>query len=163
MLGDRPVYRHALDQVVEAAIGTVVVVTGAVRLDLPDTVTEEHHAGWADGQAGSLQAGLAAARGLNAEFAVIGLADQPGVPAEAWRRVAACPTEWQIVVAAYDGNRGPNPVRLHRSMWGLVPATGDHGARTLITARPELVHEVTCPGTAYDIDTLEDLQAWKSS
>jgi CTP:molybdopterin cytidylyltransferase MocA len=162
-LDGRPVYRHALDHVLAAAIGTVVVVTGAVPLDLPATVTEVHHAAWADGQAGSLHAGLSVARALNAEFVVIGLADQPGIPADAWRLIAGAPTGWQIVVASYDGTRGPNPVRLHRSVWDLVPATGDQGARTLIAGRPALVHEVACPGSAHDIDTLEDLQAWKSS
>ena len=162
-LAGRPVYRHSLDHVVEAAIGTVIVVTGAVPLDLPAAVTEVHHAAWADGQAGSLSAGLAVARELDAEFVVVGLADQPGIPADAWRKVAEAPAAWLVVVASYDGTRGPNPVRLHRTVWNLVPTAGDQGARTLITGRPDLVHEVACPGSAHDIDTLEDLQTWKSS
>lgn len=171
-LGGRPVYRHALDHVVGAAIGPVVVVTGAVPLDLsPGTpaggaaasqVIEAHHPGWAQGQAGSLQRGLAVAAELGATAVVVGLGDQPGIPGDAWRRVATAPPTWQIVVASYDGRRGPNPVRLSRSLWAEIPITGDEGARSLIRRRPELVHEVACPGSAHDIDTLEDLQRWTS-
>lgn len=164
-LGGRPVYAHALGHVRAAAIGPVVVVTGAVALDLPDDVTEVHNERWADGQAGSVHAGLAAALLLDpdVEAAVIGLADQPGIPADAWRAVADASPRWPVVVASYDGRRGPNPVRLLRSVWAQVPVTGDEGARPLMRARPDLVHEVACPGTAHDIDTLEDLQRWTSS
>ena len=161
-LGGRSLVRHALDEVIAAAIGQVVVVTGAVALDLPDGVIEAHHPDWALGQAGSLHCGLAVAAELGATAAVVGLGDQPGVTSEAWRRVATAPPAWRIVVASYDGRRGPNPVRLHRSLWAQVPATGDEGARTLMRQQPALVHEVACPGSALDIDTLEDLQRWTS-
>jgi CTP:molybdopterin cytidylyltransferase MocA len=48
-------------------------------------------------------------------------------------------------------------------VWPLLPVTGDDGARTVMREHPELVHEVSCSGTAADIDTLEDVQRWKSS
>jgi CTP:molybdopterin cytidylyltransferase MocA len=167
VLDDRPVYRWSLDHVLDAkrsgAVHAVVVVTGAVVLELPDDVVEVRNPDWARGQTGSVLAGLLAAAELGAEFAVIGLADQPGVPAGAWERVATAPPTWRIVVASYDGRRGPNPVRLHRSLWGELPSDGDHGARTLISSRPTDVLDVSCPGTAHDIDTTEDLARWKSS
>lgn len=163
LLNGIPLYRHALDHVLAAAVGPVVVVTGAVPLDLPPQVIHVDNPDWSLGQAGSLHTGLQVARELGAGQVIVGLADQPGIPTEAWRLVAGAPPTWSIVVASYDGRRGPNPVRLLRSTWHELATTGDEGARPLMRQRPDLVHEVPCPGNATDIDTLEDLQRWTSS
>ena len=163
----RPVFRHALDHVLRAAaqgaFDDVIVVTGAAEIDIGDpNVIVVHNAAWQDGQAGSLRLALAQAAAGSAEFAVVGLADQPFVPTEAWVTVARAESSRPIVVAAYDGVRGPNPVRLHRSIWNQLPAAGDEGARPLMRLHPEWVDEVACIGSAADIDTLEDLGEWTS-
>ena len=164
LLQGRPVVDHALDHVVDSGVGPVIVVTGAVELDdLPPSVTVVHNAQWQRGQATSIALGLAAAGDMGADAAVLGLGDQPFITAEAWRLIATARPEHRIVLASYDGRRGPHPVRLHRSLWAVLPATGDDGARTLIRQHPALVHEVPCPGSAADIDTLEDLHRWTSS
>jgi molybdenum cofactor cytidylyltransferase len=160
----RSVVAHAIDHALDAGIGPVVVVTGAVALDpvetaLLDRVTVVHNPDWANGQSTSVQTGLRAAEQLGADAVVIGLGDQPGVPAEAWRRVAGAASP--IAVATYGGARR-NPVRLHRSVWPLVPTDGDSGARSVIRLRPELVEAIPCPGSAADIDTREDLQRWQN-
>lgn len=156
-----PVFRHALDHVLAAGFGQVVVVTGAADLDLAvSTVTVIHNPAWEDGQAGSLQLGIATAREARSEFVIVGLADQPFIPTSAWQAVAAADPASPIVVATYDGVRGPNPVRLHRSVWSDLPTEGDEGARPLMRLHPEWVHEVACVGSAADIDTLEDLGSW---
>ena len=159
----RSVHEHAVAAVVAAEIGRVVVVTGAVALALPDEVIVAHNPLWSQGQATSLRTGIDAAAVLGADAVVVGLADQPFVPADAWRAVAGAPPEWPIVVATYDGRRGPNPVRLHRSTWSSLPVAGDEGARGLIRGNPSLVREVPCSGSPADIDTLEDLDRWTSS
>ncbi|HEY3483768.1 MAG TPA: nucleotidyltransferase family protein [Ilumatobacteraceae bacterium] len=142
-----------------AAIGPAVVVTGAVDLDLAADVEKVHNPRWAQGQATSMQCAIDAARRAGATAIVVGLADQPFVTVEAWRAVAA--SSAPIAVASYEGRRG-NPVRLHESVWHLLPTTGDEGARALMRVRPDLVEPVPCAGSAADIDTLEDLQRWQS-
>lgn len=151
--------RHA----VTAAAGPVLVITGAVDLDdiiaaAGPTVTSIHHPGWADGQASSLQVAVAEAQRRGVEAIVVGLADQPFVDPDAWRQVAESTAS--IAVATYQGHRR-NPVRLHRSVWPLLPTSGDEGARSLVRLQAELVEEIPCAGSAADIDTREDIAPWQ--
>ena len=160
------VWRRAARAAAEADYTTIIVVTGAV--DLQPTADEQrryrfvHNPNWAAGQATSLQVAVAQAASLGARFVVVGLADQPFVTAEAWRRVALANPAAPIVVATYDGVRGPNPVRLAAEFWPLLPDDGDLGAREVIRAHPLSVTEIECVGSSADIDTLEDLERWKS-
>lgn len=157
----RTVVETAVSAALEADIGPVVVVSGAVDLPVRSSadglLTVVANPQWAAGQATSVQAGLEVARRLGATSVVIGLGDQPLVVADAWRAVAAATTP--IAVATYDGERG-NPVKLDASVWSDLPTEGDHGARHLIRLRPELVSEVACAGSSADIDTQEDLDRW---
>jgi molybdenum cofactor cytidylyltransferase len=157
----QPVIGHVLDAVRSAGLDEVVVVQGAIDLSAlaGADVTVLRNPRWADGIATSLQVAVAHAAAAGHEAVVVGLADQPGVAAEAWRTVAAAPAVPPIAVAVYDGQRG-NPVRLAADVWPLLPTTGDEGARTLMRGRPELVREVPCTGQARDVDTLEDLDRW---
>ncbi len=156
----RPLVTWAVEAALGAELNEVVVVTGAVDLEplLPAAVTLLHNPAWASGQGGSLGVALDWCRRQGHEAAVVGLADQPLVPAEAWKAVAGAPPA-PVVVATYDGRRR-NPVRLDRSVWPLLSLDGDEGARSLMRGRPDLVAEVACQGNPMDIDTVEDLQAW---
>ncbi|MFK8023303.1 MAG: NTP transferase domain-containing protein [Ilumatobacter sp.] len=156
----------------EASFDVLLVVTGRMtgrdleldRAHLDDAVIEVvHNDRWADGQATSVAAGLLAAERLGARQVAIGLGDQPGIESSAWQAVGEALTdEHPIAVATYAGRRA-NPVAMARSIWHLIPRTGDRGARALMSLRPDLVVEVPCSGSPDDIDTEEDLRRWQSS
>jgi CTP:molybdopterin cytidylyltransferase MocA len=138
------------------------VVLGAVgpdRLDLPPEVTIVTNPRWADGQATSLQAAIRWAAEQGHRAVVVGLGDQPGLTASAWRSVAATGTT-PVAVATYAGRRG-HPIRLGSAVWPDLPTGGDVGARELLRDHPELVTEVPCEGDPVDVDTVEDLAGWQ--
>ena len=153
----RPLVRWAADAALEAELAAVYVVLGAVDLGdlLPPEVTIVLNHEWQRGQAWSLQAGVRTAEMDGHAAVVAGVADQPMVGAEAWRRVAGTPGS--IVTAVYGSRRRP-PVKLDAAVWPLLPLDGDEGARQLMRRHPEMVREVACPGDPTDIDTLEDLR-----
>jgi len=149
----RPLVAWALEAA--SVLDDLIVVVGAVDVPVPDGARLVRNLSWADGMATSLQAGIDAA--AHHDAVVVGLGDQPLVPAEAWRLVAASPSP--IAVATYEGRRR-NPVRVAREVWPLLPTTGDEGARAVMRERPDLVAEVPCPGDPADVDTREDLARW---
>lgn len=129
--------------------------------DLGADVVVLRNDNWRDGMATTLTVAIDRARAEGLCSITVGPADQPMIPAEAWRRVASSSSDAPVVVATYEGVRA-NPVRLDERVWDLLPRTGDRGARALIEARKDLVAQVACPGTPSDIDTLEDLRKWNS-
>ncbi len=160
------VFERALRHVGDARIGPIVIVTGSWSPS-PEQIGEEVAGAtvvvndrWADGQITSVRTALDAADALGADRVVIGLADQPFITPDAWRTVADAPGP--IAVATYAGRRG-NPVGIDRSVWHLLPESGDEGARALMRIRPDLVREVACSGSPADIDTAEDLRRWQNN
>ena len=160
------VFERALRHVGDARIGPIVIVTGSWSPP-PEQIGEEVAGAtvvvndrWADGQITSVRTALDAADALGADRVVIGLADQPFITPDAWRTVADAPGP--IAVATYAGRRG-NPVGIDRSVWHLLPESGDEGARALMRIRPDLVREVACSGSPADIDTAEDLRRWQNN
>jgi nicotine blue oxidoreductase len=146
----------------------ILVVTGAARVDLgPDHQARIVYNGeWRTGMGSSLRAALRALTELEAGpevgAAVVALADQPLVGAEAvGRLIAAYQAGAGVAVAAYGG-KPRNPVLLAREHWPevIAAATGDQGARAFLHARPELVTLVECGDTGRpdDIDTPADLE-----
>lgn len=156
-LGDRCVLRWSLDALVGAAFDESAIVVGAVDLsaEIPESLQVIENPDWQQGQATSLARAVAFARTRGHDVLVIGLADQPLVPASAWRAVAA-PSASPIVTASFSGARRP-PVRLDREVWSRLPASGDAGARVLMQDHPELVTVVEVEGDAVDIDDEQDL------
>jgi CTP:molybdopterin cytidylyltransferase MocA len=155
----RPLVTWSVEQAVAARLDQTLVVTGAVDLTtiLPPGVTVVANPRWAEGQATSLQTAVSWARDAGFDAVVIGLGDQPFIPAEAWKAVAASTSP--IAIASFDRQRRP-PTRLAASVWPMLPTEGDEGARVIMSAQPDLVEEIACAGRAIDIDTAEDLARW---
>jgi molybdenum cofactor cytidylyltransferase len=154
-LRGRPLVAWALEAA--SVLDDLLVVVGAVEVPVPDGAVVVPNPRWAEGIATSLRAGVDEAARRGHAAVVVGLGDQPMVPADAWRAVAASTSP--VAVATYAGRRG-NPVRLAAEVWPLLPAAGDEGARVLMRERPDLVVEVACPGDPADVDTREDLARW---
>lgn len=158
----RPLLLWALDAALDGGFDDTWVVSGATDLSsvLPPGLSVIHNPKWADGQATSVTLAIDAAREARFDAVVVGLADQPMVPATAWRAVAD--SDSPVAVATYSGRRR-NPVRLAREMWHLVPVNGDLGAKVVMRHQPWLVEEVPCSGDPRDVDVWEDLARWDGS
>jgi molybdenum cofactor cytidylyltransferase len=161
----RRVVDWAVGAAAAAGLDDLIVVSGAVDLGLDgvglDGVVVDDvvpNGRWAEGMATSLAAGVAAAEARGHDAVVVGLGDQPGVTAGCWRAVAA--STHDLAVAEYPDGRTGHPVRIAKTFWRQLPASGDQGARVLMRERPELVGRVACQGDPADVDTLEDLRAW---
>src|SRR5438445_13367716 len=79
----RPLVAWAVDAALAAELEETIVVIGQTSLAdvLPSSVTVVNNPDWAEGIATSLQAGLGAADSTGHDAVVVGLADQPRVPA----------------------------------------------------------------------------------
>ncbi|MGZ6994600.1 MAG: nucleotidyltransferase family protein [Acidimicrobiia bacterium] len=164
-LRGRPLVTWAVDAALASGLRPALLVVGhqgsKVGRVAPQGVSVVRASGWHSGIARSLRAALVALEGWAQVGAVcIGLADQPRIGSEAYRRLASAYDDGAtLAVATYGGVRA-NPVLLARSLWAEARTLdGDEGARVLMRTHP--VVEVACDGTGYpdDVDTIEDLQA----
>lgn len=165
----RSLLGHAVAAATAAGVRPVVVVVGyradEVAAGAGPLARVVENPEWEEGMATSLRATLASLQsepGVTA--AVVALADQPRIGAEAYQRVVAAHEEEgaELVVATYGGKRG-HPVLIGRGHWAeAMRLSGDEGARSLLE-RYDVV-EVPCDGTgdATDVDTRADLEALES-
>ena len=163
-LDEKPLAQHAIDALIGAGLGEVLVVTGhaadqvEAALTLPSNGRFVRNPAFREGQATSLAAALHATADAS-EAAVVLMADQPGVTAEVVRALIErfLATRKQIVRAAY--RNGPGPALLSREVYGEAGHLhGDVGARVLAASHPEWVENVAVEDDAPpDVDTPEDL------
>jgi molybdenum cofactor cytidylyltransferase/nicotine blue oxidoreductase len=166
----RPLVSWALDAATGAGLDPVVLVTGYKHREVRNVVGERfsgqkavtvvHNRRWKHGIASSLQAALAFLDPFTRVGAVcVGLADQPDVGAEAYRRLAAAYRDGaDFIVATYGGQRA-NPVLIARSLWADArELTGDVGARALMQHHDVLAVPCDDTGSPADVDTYADLQ-----
>lgn len=156
-----PMVRHAVAAAVASRADPVIVVLGherdrvAAALD-GCAVTMVDNPDHAAGLSASLHRGLAALP-AEADGVVVLLGDMPRVTARIVDRLIAAfdPAQGRaICVPTCDGKRG-NPVLFARRFFAEMQAiSGDVGARALLGAYPDTVHEVVVPddGILHDVD-----------
>jgi CTP:molybdopterin cytidylyltransferase MocA len=162
----RPLIEAALSGLRQAPVDEIIAVVGKDPEELREICTPYgvrivENPDWMEGMSTSVRAGLRAC-GAGARAAVVALADQPLVGAEAVERlVRAFEGGTKIAVATYGGHPR-NPALFAREVWPLLERelSGDEGARAFLRRRPELVTEVPCDDVAdpADVDTVEDLR-----
>ena len=159
----RPLVSWALDAATSSGLRPVVLVVGhhggAVARVAPEGVVVVRSRRWRRGIARSLRAALGALEPWAQVGAVaVGLADQPLVGPDAYRRLAGAYRDGaRLAMATYHGQRR-NPVLLARTMWAQArELDGDEGARVLMDDEAVEV-DCTDTGSAADVDTLDDLR-----
>jgi nicotine blue oxidoreductase len=156
----RTLAEHGAAILRDGGAAPVLVISGAVPVTVPGARVVPNP-GWRTGMGSSLAAGLRSLPPSGPSAAVIALADQPLVGAEAVRRLIAAHRDGAAIAVAAYGGRPRNPVLIAREHWPgvLAMADGDAGARPFLRAHPELVTLVECgdTGSPDDIDTAADL------
>jgi molybdenum cofactor cytidylyltransferase len=166
-LEGRPLVEHSLAALAAVpAVEKFVLVLGARADEIRSRIDPRGAEvvvceSWAEGQAESLKAGLAAIDDMDAALILLG--DQPGITPAAIEAVLALYDGSRPLRAVYDGTPG-HPVVMPRALMRKArELEGDAGARELLEGagvrRVEVGH--LCEPT--DVDTPSDLDALRRS
>jgi nicotine blue oxidoreductase len=165
-LDGRPLLAHVLASLEDAPVDRVLVALGGAAAEVLDRVDLGRAQpvvveGWAAGM-GHVLAGALATAGPDWAATVVLLGDQPLVSGRAVARVVDA---WRagagpVVTAAYGGRPGHPKLFDRRLLPELLRLAGDTGARELVAAHPEWVHQVEAGdlGSDADIDVEADLE-----
>lgn len=163
-LRGRPLVSWALEAATASGLHPIVLVVGhggaAVTHAATEGVLVVRSRRWRRGIARSLRTALQVIDPwTQVGAACIGLADQPLVGPDAYRRLAAAYRGGATLsVATYHGRRG-HPVLLARPLWGEARRLdGDVGARALMDHHEVVEVDCTDTGDPSDVDTLDDLR-----
>jgi molybdenum cofactor cytidylyltransferase len=157
--------RRAATAAIDAKLSPVIVVLGAYastikqQLSGIDAAIFVENAKWANGQASSLRLGIKAAMSVDADAALVMLADQPLVDSDSLSKlIHAFDEDHRLVAASYSNTIGAPAIFGAEYFNDLVRLRGDHGAGKWLRERKESVTHVTLDEAAADIDTPDDLK-----
>ena len=158
----KPLLHHAVEAMLcVPAVWPVTVVLGhaadeiRAQVDLRDVQVVECP-DWADGQAASLRAGIAALGGVDA--AVITLGDQPLITPQVIAGVLDFDERYHDAVRTTYGGEPGHPVLLTRRLLARADELGgDMGFRSLLEGQRVRRFEAGHLADPIDIDTREDL------
>ena len=117
----------------------------------------------ADGMAGSLRCGVAAAK--HSDALMILLPDMPDIDTEDINAVLEAFENDEIIRAASEDGKPGHPVLIPRALFrGIAALEGDLGAKNLLDKYRGTVRLVRRPGARalLDLDTQEDWELWRS-
>jgi len=160
-LGGKSLIRRAAETALEANLGPVNVVLGAVdqpcrRVLAGMPVDVVVNPAWREGMASSIIAGLTPLIGKQLDGVIIVLADQPGVEASHLRDLAAAALSNAIVASRYADQLGVPAWFSAAKFKDLLMLEGEQGAKALF-AREQQVAWLDLPSAALDVDTPADL------
>lgn len=132
-----------------------VIAVMLSAIDVPEGVVAVLNPGPERGLSSSLQLGIGAVPRGHA--ALVLLVDQPTLALESIAAVLAA-RGTRPILAAQSGGRLAPPVLLEPGAFPVVATlTGDIGLREVFRRNPDLVHAVSVPAHAPDVDTADDL------
>jgi molybdenum cofactor cytidylyltransferase len=162
----KPMIARVVDNVLSSGARPIVVVTGHMAPEIEQAlggrpVRFVHAPDYADGLSASLKAGIAAVPKESAG-AIVCLGDMPLVTGRMIDRLLAAydPDEGRLIVLPTHGGKQGNPILWDRRYFPeILEASGDAGARFLISRHMEAVQEVAMEEDAVlrDFDTPDSL------
>ena len=160
-LDGKSLLRRAAETAVEANLGPVNVILGAVDQPCREALAGLHvnivvNPQWKAGMAGSIIAGLRPWIGSRLEGVIVGLADQPGVTASQLRDLQAASLSHAVVASRYAGQLGVPAWFSITKFEELLAMEGGQGAKALIAREPDVAW-LDLPAAALDVDTPADL------
>ncbi|MGY9004670.1 MAG: nucleotidyltransferase family protein [Alphaproteobacteria bacterium] len=168
-IGEKPMITCIVDQVCTSRADTVAVVSGFESDRIHDAlagrdVSFAHNPEFGEGMGTSIAAGIGAL-GNDIDGALICLGDMPNLNADAINQLIDSFDADGISVPVADGRRG-NPVLFAAKFFPeLIALNGDAGAKAVVGAHPDAVHEIamTGTGTTLDLDTAAAIDDFNAS
>ena len=161
-----PVLAQTLRHVVDSGLPVVVVTTAELaplagqQVAARDVLVLPSDGPHSGGVGDAIAAGVSAR--TDATGWIILPADMPRVKGSTLRAVAHALQEHAVACAQYQGRRGL-PVGFSAELYSeLSVLSGDEGVRRVVARYPSEGVEVDDPGVLLDIDTVEDLAAWRA-
>jgi molybdenum cofactor cytidylyltransferase len=166
-IGGRNLVQHAVSVALASRIGPVLVVTGARRKAVEETLEEMdvqlvYNPDWEEGMGASIRWGTKTARSLYPDLdgLLFMVCDQPFINPAVLHQLVSRQAESRkpIVASAYAGIRG-TPVLFHQTCFDdLEQLNGDKGARPMLATREGDIALVEFDEGKTDIDTVTDYE-----
>jgi len=159
---------HAVHAAQEGGCDPVCVVTGHAREAVEQALAPLHpqfvyNPHWQLGIGTSIRLGLSALPPVSA--VVLLTCDQPAVTSAIIRALIQqhAQTRRPIVASHYAGTLGVPALFDHTCFPELLQLPDNQGAKSVIQSNPGRVTSIDFPAGAMDLDSPEDLQAWRSA
>jgi molybdenum cofactor cytidylyltransferase len=159
---------HAIDTAIDAAVGPVIVVTGANENEILSGINTgkvliAYNSHWQEGMASSIHAGLNTAlqKYPQLEAVILMVCDQPYVDPPLLNNLVQtkATTGKSIVASSYNDTVGVPALFDKRFFPELLSLKGDEGGKKVLFHHDDDISTVAFPEGSIDIDTESDYQS----